>query len=73
MGYSPRGHKESDTTEQLSTAQHSGKKWACANATRLQKHEGLQPCSPFLQLSDAQNLAIVLGLEPLKDIYSSRR
>ena len=72
-GLQSTGHKESDTTEQLSTAQRSGKKWARANATRLQKHEVLQPCSPFLQLSDAQNLAIVLGLEPLKDMHNSRR
>ena len=28
-GYSPQGHKESDTTEQLSTAQHSTNQNAC--------------------------------------------
>ena len=37
MGYSPRGRKESDLTERLSTAQHIGTKLALAELNFLLK------------------------------------
>ena len=58
VGYSPWGHKESDMTEQLSTAQHSCGKWFRSKIAEMyfssvwfENHEENSLCSSYISSS----------------------